>query len=143
VPLPLRYWSSAERTLRYWIVQSKGVSDHVFGVVCDVVDSTKSTPPSLRSPNTSALSTSSSITPDRPRGNIAANSDEEWHRVFDVNVVGLARVSRGMPFLRRSDHAASLTPARSSRWSGYRIVRIPRVKALSHQSRWLWLPTTC
>jgi 2-keto-3-deoxy-L-fuconate dehydrogenase len=41
------------------------------------------------------------------RGDIAENSDEEWHRVFDVNVVGIARVTRAaLPYLRASDHAA-------------------------------------
>jgi NAD(P)-dependent dehydrogenase (short-subunit alcohol dehydrogenase family) len=40
-------------------------------------------------------------------GDVAANSDEEWHRVYDVNVVGTARVSRAaLPHLRRSAHAA-------------------------------------
>lgn len=40
-------------------------------------------------------------------GDIAANSDEEWHHVLDVNVVGLARVSRAaLPHLKASDHAA-------------------------------------
>ncbi len=40
-------------------------------------------------------------------GDVAANSDEEWHRVFDVNVVGIARVSRAaLPYLRQSAHAA-------------------------------------
>ena len=40
-------------------------------------------------------------------GDVAANDDDEWHRVFDVNVVGIARVSRvALPFLRRSSKAA-------------------------------------
>ncbi len=40
-------------------------------------------------------------------GDIAANPDEEWHRAWDVNVVGIARVTRAaLPYLRRSDHAA-------------------------------------
>lgn len=40
-------------------------------------------------------------------GDIMANDDDEWHRVLDVNVVGLARVSRAaLPYLRRSPHAA-------------------------------------
>lgn len=40
-------------------------------------------------------------------GTINDNDDAEWHRVFDVNVVGLVRVSRAaLPQLRRSDHAA-------------------------------------
>jgi 2-keto-3-deoxy-L-fuconate dehydrogenase len=40
-------------------------------------------------------------------GDIAANDDDEWHRVLDVNVVGLARVSRAaLPHLRKSKHAS-------------------------------------
>lgn len=40
-------------------------------------------------------------------GDVAANSDDEWHRVYDVNVVGLARVSRAaLPYLKKSAHAA-------------------------------------
>ena len=41
------------------------------------------------------------------QGDVAANSDEEWHRVWDINVVGMARVSRAaLPHLRRSPAAA-------------------------------------
>ncbi len=40
-------------------------------------------------------------------GTVADNSDEQWHHVFDVNVVGMVRVSRAaLPYLRRSAHAA-------------------------------------
>ncbi|MFF2844116.1 SDR family NAD(P)-dependent oxidoreductase [Paenarthrobacter sp. NPDC057981] len=40
-------------------------------------------------------------------GDVAANTDEEWHRVLDVNVVGTARMSRAaLPYLSRSPHAA-------------------------------------
>ncbi|HEX4092409.1 MAG TPA: SDR family oxidoreductase [Trebonia sp.] len=40
-------------------------------------------------------------------GAVADNTDEEWHRVFDVNVVGLVRVTRAaLPYLRASGHAA-------------------------------------
>ncbi|MEU8299894.1 SDR family oxidoreductase [Micromonospora sp. NPDC048909] len=40
-------------------------------------------------------------------GTVEANSDEEWHRVFDVNVVGIVRVTRAaLPHLRASAHAA-------------------------------------
>ena len=43
-------------------------------------------------------------------GDIAANLDDEWHRVLDVNVVGIARVTRAaLPHLRRSSHAAIVT----------------------------------
>lgn len=41
------------------------------------------------------------------QGDIAANDDDEWHRVLDINVVGIARVSRAvLPHLRRSPAAA-------------------------------------
>lgn len=37
------------------------------------------------------------------QGNVEANDDDEWHRVYDVNVVGIARVSRAaLPHLRKS-----------------------------------------
>jgi NAD(P)-dependent dehydrogenase (short-subunit alcohol dehydrogenase family) len=40
-------------------------------------------------------------------GTVADNPDEQWHRVFDVNVVGMVRVSRAaLPYLRKSGHAA-------------------------------------
>ena len=41
------------------------------------------------------------------QGTIADNSDEEWHRVLDVNVLGIVRVSRAaLPHLRQSSNAA-------------------------------------
>lgn len=40
-------------------------------------------------------------------GTVADNPDEQWHQVFDVNVIGLVRASRAaLPYLRRSAHAA-------------------------------------
>lgn len=41
------------------------------------------------------------------QGTVADNSDEEWHRVLDINVVGVVRTTRAaLPFLRRSPSAA-------------------------------------
>lgn len=41
------------------------------------------------------------------QGTIADNADDEWHRVLDVNVVGIARATRAaLPHLRRSPHAS-------------------------------------
>ncbi len=41
------------------------------------------------------------------QGDIAGNDDDEWHRVWDINVVGIARVTRAaLPHLRRSSAAA-------------------------------------
>lgn len=46
------------------------------------------------------------------QGDVAANSDEEWHRVWDVNVVGMARVLRAaLPHLRRSPAASVVNTA--------------------------------
>ncbi|GAB3687202.1 SDR family oxidoreductase [Nocardiopsis oceani] len=43
------------------------------------------------------------------QGDVTANPDEEWQRVLDVNVVGMARAARAaLPHLRASD-AASIT----------------------------------
>jgi NAD(P)-dependent dehydrogenase (short-subunit alcohol dehydrogenase family) len=40
-------------------------------------------------------------------GTVADNPDEQWHQVFDVNVVGMVRVARAaLPYLRASAHAA-------------------------------------
>jgi NAD(P)-dependent dehydrogenase (short-subunit alcohol dehydrogenase family) len=41
------------------------------------------------------------------QGTVADSRDDEWHRVLDVNVVGIARVTReALPHLRRSSSAA-------------------------------------
>ncbi|TDP96672.1 SDR family NAD(P)-dependent oxidoreductase [Labedaea rhizosphaerae] len=41
------------------------------------------------------------------QGTVEANPFDEWHRVLDVNVVGIARVTRAaLPHLRGSTHAA-------------------------------------
>ncbi|CAL9639368.1 SDR family NAD(P)-dependent oxidoreductase [Streptomyces sp. NPDC057838] len=41
------------------------------------------------------------------RGTVEDNPDDEWHRVHDVNVVGMVRTTRAcLPHLRASAHAA-------------------------------------
>jgi NAD(P)-dependent dehydrogenase (short-subunit alcohol dehydrogenase family) len=41
------------------------------------------------------------------QGTVEGNDDAEWHRVFDINVVGMARVTRAaLPHLRLSPSAA-------------------------------------
>ncbi|GAA4808956.1 SDR family oxidoreductase [Streptomyces ziwulingensis] len=41
------------------------------------------------------------------QGTVEDNGDDEWHRVYDVNVVGMVRTSRAcLPHLRASGHAA-------------------------------------
>src|ERR1019366_1236876 len=85
-----------------------GVSDDVFSVVCDVTDSNQvDASVALVAEHFGALDVVINNAGIGAKGDIAANSEEEWHRVFDVNVVGLARVSRAaLPFLRKSDRAA-------------------------------------
>jgi NAD(P)-dependent dehydrogenase (short-subunit alcohol dehydrogenase family) len=56
------------------------------------------------------------------QGDVAANDDEEWRRVLDVNVVGMARVSRAaLPHLRRSPHAAVVNVS-----SALAVLGVPR-----------------
>ena len=41
------------------------------------------------------------------QGTVEDNDDAQWHRVYDVNVVGMVRVARAaLPFLRESSQAA-------------------------------------
>ena len=43
------------------------------------------------------------------QGTVEDNDDAEWHRVLDVNVVGMVRTARAaLPHLRRSSHACLL-----------------------------------
>lgn len=46
------------------------------------------------------------------QGRVDANSDDEWHRVLDVNVLGMVRVTRAaLPHLRASRAAAVVNTA--------------------------------
>jgi NAD(P)-dependent dehydrogenase (short-subunit alcohol dehydrogenase family) len=41
------------------------------------------------------------------QGTVEDNGDDEWHRVFDINVLGMVRMTRAaLPHLRESEHAA-------------------------------------
>jgi NAD(P)-dependent dehydrogenase (short-subunit alcohol dehydrogenase family) len=45
-------------------------------------------------------------------GSVEENDDDEWHRVLDVNVVGVVRTAKAfLPLLRQSDHAAIVNTA--------------------------------
>lgn len=53
------------------------------------------------------------------QGDVAANSDVDWHRVLDVNVVGIARTTRAaLPALRRSPSAAVVNTCSIAAWAG-------------------------
>ncbi len=52
-------------------------------------------------------------------GDVTANDDAEWHRVLDVNVVGMARVTRAaLPHLKNSAHAAVVNTCSIAAWQG-------------------------
>ncbi len=52
-------------------------------------------------------------------GDVQANSDEEWARVLDVNVTGVARtLAAAMPHLRASPHGAAVVTASVASWAG-------------------------
>ena len=79
-------------------------------------------------------------------GTVEDNADDEWHRVLDVNVVGMVRVSRAaLPHLRR-------VGARGDRQHllDRRARRAAQPRALQREQgrgavadRWRWPPTTC
>jgi NAD(P)-dependent dehydrogenase (short-subunit alcohol dehydrogenase family) len=53
------------------------------------------------------------------QGTVETNPDEEWHRVLDVNVIGMVRVTRAaLPYLRRSGHAAIVNTCSIAAWAG-------------------------
>ncbi|MES2170167.1 MAG: SDR family oxidoreductase [Actinomycetota bacterium] len=100
----------AERGARVAVLDRAvdGIPGDLFGVVCDIT-------------STEQVNAAVQAVADRfggidilinnagigAAGDIAANDDDEWHRVLDVNIVGLARVSRAaLPHLKKSAHAA-------------------------------------
>src|SRR3954470_13898742 len=53
------------------------------------------------------------------QGTVADNEDEEWHRVLDVNVLGIVRTTRAaLPHLRRSQRAAIVNTCSIAAWAG-------------------------
>lgn len=54
-------------------------------------------------------------------GDVAANDDEEWTRVLDVNVTGIARVTRAaLPHLRESSYASVVNTCSAVAFVGVR-----------------------
>ncbi|GLY43810.1 short-chain dehydrogenase [Amycolatopsis sp. NBRC 101858] len=53
------------------------------------------------------------------QGDVTANGDDEWHRVFDVNVVGMVRLARAaLPHLKNSPSAAIVNTCSIAAWAG-------------------------
>ena len=100
----------AERGARVAVLDRDltGVPSGFFGVVCDVTD-----PERVDSAVTAVVDRHGALdivinnAGIGAAGDVSANADDEWHRVLDVNVVGIARVTRAaLPHLRASARAA-------------------------------------
>ncbi len=53
------------------------------------------------------------------QGDVTVNNDDEWHRVFDVNVVGMVRLARAaLPHLKNSPSAAIVNTCSIAAWAG-------------------------
>jgi 2-keto-3-deoxy-L-fuconate dehydrogenase len=100
----------AERGARVAVLDRgiEGVPEGVFAVACDVTDAAQ-VDAAIEAVvvqfgeldiviNNAGIGAS---------GDVAANDDDEWRRVLDVNVLGIARVTRAaLPHLRASARAA-------------------------------------
>ncbi|WP_414940951.1 SDR family NAD(P)-dependent oxidoreductase [Amycolatopsis sp. cmx-11-51] len=53
------------------------------------------------------------------QGDVTANDDDEWHRVLDINVVGMVRLARAaLPQLKKSPSAAIVNTCSIAAWAG-------------------------
>ncbi len=100
----------AERGARVAVLDRDitAVPDGLFGVACDVTDAAQVDAAVAavvaRFGQLDVVVNNAGI---GASGDVAANSDEEWLRVLDVNVLGIARVTRAaLPHLRASSRAA-------------------------------------
>jgi len=100
----------AERGARVAVLDRDvaGVPDELFSVVCDITDADQvSAAVAAVVEHFGSLDILINNAGIGAAGDITENSDDEWHRVLDVNVVGLARVTRAaLPHLRTSSRAA-------------------------------------
>jgi NAD(P)-dependent dehydrogenase (short-subunit alcohol dehydrogenase family) len=85
-----------------------GLPEGLFGVDCDITNSTQvDAAVATVVDHFGALDIVINNAGIGAVGNIAANDDDEWHRALDVNVVGIARVTRAaLPHLRASSRAS-------------------------------------
>jgi 2-keto-3-deoxy-L-fuconate dehydrogenase len=89
-------------------VNTDALPDGVVGVKADVTDDA-----SVRAAVSSAIDQLGGLdilinnAGVGAQGGVEDNDDQEWHRVFDINVVGMVRVTRAaLPALRASDAGA-------------------------------------
>lgn len=89
-------------------IDPTGGPDAAHGLVCDVSDDTSVTRAVREAAqHLGGIDIVVNNAGIGAQGTVADNDDDEWHRVLDVNVVGIARVSRAaLPLLRASEAAA-------------------------------------
>lgn len=85
-----------------------GVPTEFFAVLCDITDSVQvDTAVAAVAEHFGGIDIVINNAGIGAAGDVSANGDAEWHQVFDVNVVGIARVTRAaLPYLRASKVAA-------------------------------------
>lgn len=85
-----------------------GVPDDVVAVACDVADDgSVARAVATAADELGGIDVVVNNAGIGAQGTVADNTADEWHRVLDVNVVGIARVTRAaLDHLRRSDAAA-------------------------------------
>ena len=89
-------------------VNLEGLPDHLLGVSCDVTDrASVEAAVDLVVDELGGIDVLVNNAGISAVGTVEDLADSDWHRVLDVNVVGIARVSAAaLPHLRRSEHAA-------------------------------------
>lgn len=97
-----------------------GLPDGMLGVTCDVADdaSVRSAVAAVveRLGRLDVVCANAGI---GAQGDVTANDDDEWHRVLDVNVIGMARVVRAAwPHLVASPAAAVVLTGSIAAWAG-------------------------
>jgi len=105
-----------------------GVPDPLLGVACDVSDpGTVDAAVARVAAELGRIDIVVNNAGIGAQGTVEENSDEEWLRVLDVNVVGIARVTRAaLPHLRRSPSASVVNTCSVAGWAG-----LPRRAAYS------------
>ena len=123
-----------------------GAPDGLLAVPCDITDTeTRST---RRSRSSSAELGGLDVLVNNAGigaiGDVSQNDDAEWARVLDVNVTGMARVSRAaLPHLRRSAHPVDRQHVLRRAFVGSgNVPSTAPARGPCSRSPWPWRPTT-